>query len=210
MTQYKDTTERIKRPQRVKKGQNAPIFFTFLMDMTKCGGIFAGLVATIGYLSQCHTVPANAKSTRGVFTTPQTMLENIKTTQPNKNSLPLVAGVHDNKDLSKTNSGQASRYPLAFFMPNNRPTSQVDDTKGINPHLTQFTGLNRHINLPPSPMKEAITSYGGVTLQNTKAIRRICRAVTVSTESEPRHPMPVSTVHSVVITQNLTGGHNHA
>lgn len=60
MNQYNDTTERIKRPQRVKKGQNAPIFFTFLMDVTKCGGIFAGLVATIGYLSQCQSVPASA------------------------------------------------------------------------------------------------------------------------------------------------------
>lgn len=157
MNQYNDTTERIKRPQRVKKGQNAPIFFTFLMDMTKCGGIFAGLVATIGYLSQCHTVPANAKSTRGVFTTPQTMLENIKTTQPNKNSLPLVAGVNNNT-LTTYQAVKPNRHSLAIFVPKIH--------RATNPMIT--TGAKRHI-FKFSPLVE-IASYGGLIRPNTRPV----------------------------------------
>ncbi len=109
--------------------------------------------------------------------------------------LPLVAGVIDNKDLSKTTSGHAKPQSLAFFVPKFCLTSQVGNTKAQT-HLNPFTGLNRHT------YAHSVTSYGGVTLQNIKAFGRICRAVTSSTESEPRHPM---TFHSVVSTQKLLG-----
>ena len=110
-----------------------------------------------------------------------------------KNSLLLVAGMGQNITLSKTNSDTPNRYPLAFFMPKYRLTSQVSDNLSIT-HLTHFTGLNRHT------YAQSVTSYGGVTLQNKR--KPICRAVTVCTESEPRHPM---TFHSVVLTQKQIG-----
>ena len=111
-------------------------------------------------------------------------------------SLPLMAGMMDNRDLSKFSSGQPSRYLLAFFVPKFRLLSQSSDNKAQT-HLPQFTGVNRHI------YAHSVTSYGGVTLQNKR--KPICRAVTVCTESEPRHPM---TFHSVVLTQNLVGGYH--
>ena len=107
-----------------------------------------------------------------------------------------VAGVIDNKDLSKSTSGQASRYSLAFFAPKYRLTSQVTDIDSAT-HHPKLTGVNRHI------MPALAKSYGGVTLQN-KPLRQICEAVTCVTESEPRHPM---IFHSVVLTQNLVGGY---
>ena len=114
-----------------------------------------------------------------------------------KNSLPLVAGVIDNKDLSKTQSGQASRYSLAFFVRKFCLLSQSGMMKAQT-HLPPFIGVNRHT------YANSVTSYGGVTLQN-KPVRQICRAVTIVTESEPRHPM---TFHSVVLTQKAIGGYH--
>jgi hypothetical protein len=110
-------------------------------------------------------------------------------------SLPLMAGMMDNRDLSKTISGQASRYSLAFFVPKFRLLSQSGDNKA-QIHLPQFTGVNRHI------MPALAAVYDGVTLQNKR--KPICRAVTNSTESEPHHPM---IFHSVVLTQKLLGGY---
>ena len=113
------------------------------------------------------------------------------------NRLPLVAGMMDNKDLSKTISGQASRYSLAFFVPKFRLLSQSGDNKA-QIHLPQFTGVNRHI------MPALAAVYDGVTLQNSP-FWVICRAVTIVTESEPHHPM---IFHSVVLTQKLLGGYH--
>lgn len=111
-------------------------------------------------------------------------------------SLPLMAGMIDNRDLSKIHaSGQPFRYLLAFFVPKFRLLSQSGDNKAQT-HLPQFAGVNRHI------MPALAKSYGGVTLQN-KPLRQICEAVTCVTESEPRHPM---NFHSVVNTQNNTQG----
>ena len=112
------------------------------------------------------------------------------------NRLPLVAGMMDNRDLSKTISGQAIRYSLAFFVPKFRLLSQSGDNKA-QIHLPQFTGVNRHI------MPALAAVYDGVTLQNSP-FWVICRAVTNSTESEPHHPM---IFHSVVLTQKLLGGY---
>ena len=124
-------------------------------------------------------------------------LLNISENTSLKNSLPLVAGMMDNKDLSKNNSGQASRYSLAFFAPKYRLTSQVTDIDSAT-HHPKLTGVNRHI------MPALAAVYDGVTLQNKR--KPICRAVTNSTESEPHHPM---IFHSVVLTQNTIGVVSH-
>ena len=115
-----------------------------------------------------------------------------------KNNLQSVAGVIDNKDLSKNNSGQASRYSLAFFAPKYRLTSQVTDIDSAT-HHPKLTGVNRHI------MPALAAVYDGVTLQNSP-FWVICRAVTIVTESEPHHPM---IFHSVVLTQNTIGVVSH-
>ena len=125
-------------------------------------------------------------------------LLNISENTSLKNSLPLVAGMMDNKDLSKTISGQASRYSLAFFVPKFRLLSQSGDNKA-QIHPPQFTGVNRHI------MPALAAVYDGVTLQNSP-FWVICRAVTIVTESEPHHPM---IFHSVVLTQNTIGVVSH-
>ena len=113
------------------------------------------------------------------------------------NRLPLVAGMMDNRVLSKSTSGQASRYSLAFFAPKYRLTSQVTDIDSAT-HRPKLTGVNRHI------MPALAAVYDGVTLQNSP-FWVICRAVSSRTESEPHHPM---TFHSVVITQKLLGGYH--
>lgn len=115
--------------------------------------------------------------------------------------LPLVAGVTDNNATTKLLAAMPSRHPLAFFVPRFCLTSQVGNTKAQT-HLNPFTGLNRHT------YARSVTSYGGVTLQNIKAFRRICRAVTVCTESEPRHPLR-NFRNTVVITQKQIGVANH-
>ena len=112
--------------------------------------------------------------------------------------LPALASVGENKALSKNNSGLASRQSLAFFVSKHRAAFQATDTTDTT-HLPQFTGVNRHI------MPALATSYDGVTLQN-KPVWRICRAVTIVTESEPHHPM---IFHSVVLTQNTIGVVSH-
>ena len=107
-----------------------------------------------------------------------------------------LAGVADNERLSKLSSGKPYRYTLAFFVPENRITSQVTDTDSIKP-LNPITGLNRHTYV------HSVPSYGGVTLLNKKAERQIGRAVATKTESEPRHP-----IYGVVLTQKLVGGYH--
>lgn len=119
-----------------------------------------------------------------------------------KQSLPALAGVGENVALSKTNSGKPSRHSLAFFASDNRAASQATDTTDAT-HLAPFTGANRHLDMLKL---QHIASYDGVTLQN-KPVWRICKAVAISTESEPRHPMRL---HGVVSTQKLIGGHTHA
>ena len=184
MNQYKDTTERIKRPQRVKKGQNAPIFFTFLMDVTKCVGIFAGLVAVIGNLSQCHTVPANT--------------QNRQTTQPNKNILPLVAGVNHNNATTHI-TAKPSRHSLAIFVPKiHRATNSMDIT-GTKPPILWVSHIYK-----PTQYGE-VTSYGGLIRPNTRPVTgnkssRLCAVV------ETRPPFQGVGINT---TEHIRG-HNHA
>ena len=171
MNQYKDTTQQPNTLETLKNGQNDNHTKVTLLDMVKSillAVLIIALLLFITTLQQAHP----------------------------KNSLLLVAGMGQNITLSKTNSDTPNRYPLAFFMPKYRLTSQVSDNLSIT-HLTHFTGLNRHT------YAQSVTSYGGVTLQNKR--KPICRAVTNSTESEPHHPM---IFHSVVLTQKLLGGYH--
>lgn len=106
---------------------------------------------------------------------------------------------HDNKryyrDLSKLTSGQASRYSLAFFVPNICLASQAKHVSSTAP-------------IHPS---QGRTVYDGVTSQNKIAERQICGAVASKTESEPRHPIPIvfNRAYSVTSTQNLLGAIRH-
>ena len=171
MNQYKDTTQQPNTLKTLKNGQIDTSAKVTLLDMVKSillAVLMIGLLLLISSYHQAHP----------------------------KNNLQSVAGVIDNKDLSKNNSGQASRYSLAFFAPKYRLTSQVTDIDSAT-HHPKLTGVNRHI------MPALAAVYDGVTLQNKR--KPICRAVTNSTESEPHHPM---TFHSVVLTQNYIGGYH--
>ena len=172
MNQYKDTSQATNTLKTPKKWQIDTSTKVTLLDMVKSillAVLMIGLLLLISSYHQAHP----------------------------KNNLQSVAGVIDNKDLSKTISGQASRYSLAFFVPKFRLLSQSGDNKA-QIHLPQFTGVNRHI------MPALAAVYDGVTLQNSP-FWVICRAVTNSTESEPHHPM---IFHSVVLTQKLLGGYH--
>ena len=171
MNQYKDTTQQPNTLQTLKNGQIDTSAKVTLLDMVKSillAVLMIGLLLLISSYHQAHP----------------------------KNNLQSVAGVIDNKDLSKSHSGQASRYPLAFFVPKFRLLSQSGDNKA-QIHPPQFTGVNRHI------MPALAAVYDGVTLKN-KPIGEYSRRFYV-TESEPHHPM---TFHSVVLTQNYIGGYH--
>lgn len=171
MNQYKDTTQQPNTLQTPKNGQINTSAKVTLLDVIKSillAVLMIGLLLLISSYHQAHP----------------------------KNNLQSVAGVIDNKDLSKSHSGQASRYPLAFFVPKFRLLSQSGDNKA-QIHPPQFTGVNRHI------MPALAAVYDGVTLKN-KPIGEYSRRFYV-TESEPHHPM---TFHSVVLTQNYIGGYH--
>ena len=171
MNQYKDTTYNPNTLETLKNGQIDTSTKVTLLDMVKSillAVLMIGLLLLISSYHQAHP----------------------------KNNLQSVAGVIDNKDLSKSHSGQASRYPLAFFVPKFRLLSQSGDNKA-QIHPPQFTGVNRHI------MPALAAVYDGVTLKN-KPIGEYSRRFYV-TESEPHHPM---TFHSVVLTQNYIGGYH--
>ncbi len=171
MNQYKATAQQPNTLETLKTAQNDNRTKVTLLDMVKSillAVLMIGLLLLISSYHQAHP----------------------------KNNLQSVAGVIDNKDLSKSHSGQASRYPLAFFVPKFRLLSQSGDNKA-QIHPPQFTGVNRHI------MPALAAVYDGVTLKN-KLIGEYSRRFYV-TESEPHHPM---TFHSVVLTQNYIGGYH--
>ena len=107
--------------------------------------------------------------------------------------------------LSKNVSGQASRYLLAFFVPDNSAASQAV-TMPSSTTLRAYLSASRGHSLI-SIASHLLTDYDGLTLQNKIAERRICRAVSVKTESKTRHP--ISLLYSVALTQNLTGAIHH-
>ena len=125
-------------------------------------------------------------------------------------SKPIATNTNNGyyKDLSKEHaSGKPSRYLLAFFVPvigvDSQSLSVPTDT-ALNAHLSATRG---HSLI--SIANHLLTDYDGLTLQNKRAERRICRAVACVTESKTRHP--ISLLYSVALTQKTTqGGHNHA
>ena len=107
-------------------------------------------------------------------------------------------------DLSKNVSGQASRFSLAFFMPDNRAASQavtMPSSTTLRAHLSASRG---HSLI--SIASHLLTDYDGLTLQNKRAERRICRAVATNTESKTRHPILLP--YSVALTQKTLGGYH--
>ena len=153
MNQYKDTTHKPNTLETLKTAQNDNHTKVTLLDMVKSrllAVLIIGLLLLISSYHQAHP----------------------------KNNLLLVADMMDNKDLSKLESGQPSRYSLAFFMPNYRLTSQVNDIDSIAP-LTHFTGLNRHI------YAHSVTNYGEVTSQNKIAFTVNMRGGFFRAKSEP-------------------------
>ena len=107
-------------------------------------------------------------------------------------------------DLSNLISDLPSRKPLAFFVPDNSPASQaVPIYSSIAPqaHLSASRGQTII-----SIANHLLTDYDGLTLQNTIAVRRICRAVTNVTESKTRHPILLP--YSVALTQKTLGGYH--
>ena len=108
-------------------------------------------------------------------------------------------------DLSKNVSGQASRYSLAFFVPDNSAASQAVT-------MTSSTTLRAHLSASRghsliSIASHLLTDYDGLTLQNKTAVRRICGAVSCRTESKTRHPILLP--YSVAYTQKLQGVIHH-
>lgn len=108
-------------------------------------------------------------------------------------------------DLSKTKSGKPDRYSLAFFVPvigvDSQSLSKHTDT-ALRAHLSASRGQTII-----SIANHLLTDYDGLTLQNKIAERRICGAVTFSTESKTRHPILLP--YSVAHTQKLKGVIHH-
>ena len=175
MKQYKDTTHKPNTLETLKTAQNDNRTKVTLLDVIKSillAVLMIGLLLLISSYHRAHP----------------------------KNNLQSVAGVIDNKDLSKLESGQPSRYSLAFFMPNYRLTSQVNDIDSIAP-LTHFTGLNRHKFMPVLAavyVRKDIAKYK--SLLGEYAGRLLLRPRVIS-----EHPM-IS--HSVNLTHNLVGGYH--
>ncbi len=126
----------------------------------------------------------------------ETLMKQLNETVSFKNHLTngKVGGYYT--ALSKSNSDMPNRKPMAFFMPKDCLISQIKQYNSIN-HITPLQQGKTVI----SKISNLSISYGGLTLQNTKAIRRICRAVSVRTESKTHH-----LINNVVLTQKLTGG----
>ena len=122
------------------------------------------------------------------------------------NAKPIATNTNNGYyiDLSNLTSGQASRYLLAFFVPDNSAASQavtIQSSTAPQAHLSASRGqtiISKVSSLP--------TDYDGLTLQNKIAERRICRAVSSKTESKTRHP--IFLLYSVALTQNLLGGYH--
>ncbi len=108
-------------------------------------------------------------------------------------------------DLSNSTSGQASRDILAFFVPDNSAASQAVTMPSSTASKAHLRATRGHSLI--SIANYLLTDYDGLTLQNTIAARRICRAVSCRTESKTRHP--ISLLDSVALTQNLQGGSYH-
>lgn len=109
--------------------------------------------------------------------------------------------------LSNSNSGHASRHPLAFFVPNNGVDSQTHSNYSSTAPKAHLSASRAQTLIFMAAPQCLPNDYDGMTLQNKIAFfGRICRAVSVRTESKSRHPIPIT--YSVAPTQNLTGGYH--
>lgn len=175
MNQYKDTSQATNTLKTPKKWQIDTSTKVTLLDMIKSillAVLMIGLLLLISSYHQAHP----------------------------KNSLQSVAGMGQNKDLSKNNSGQASRYPLAFFVSKFWLASQATQDSSTTP-LTHITGLNRHI------YAHSVTNYGEVTSQNKIAFTVNMRGGFFRAKSEPCLP-PFWDWQSL-LTQQSKGVANH-
>ena len=123
------------------------------------------------------------------------------------NAKPIATNTNNGYyiDLSKLNSDLPSRKPLAFFVPDNSAASQAVTMPSSTTLRARLSASRGHSLI--SIANDLLTDYDGLTLQNKIAERRICRAVSVKTESKTRHP--ISLLYSVAFTQNLTGAIHH-
>ncbi len=117
---------------------------------------------------------------------------------------------HDNKRyygvLSKNVSGQASRYLLAFFVPDSSTASQANTMpSSITLNASKKASREQYLIFIVA-FQGLLTNYEGLTLQNKRAERRICRAVTNVTESKASHPILLP--YSVIFTQKTLGGYH--
>ncbi len=121
-------------------------------------------------------------------------------------SKPIATNTNNGyyKDLSKLNSDLPSRKLLAFFVLDNSEASQADTIQLSTAPQAHLSALRGQTII--SIANHLLTDYDGLTLQNRIAERRICRAVTVKTESKTRHPILLP--YSVALTQKLTGGYH--
>ena len=123
------------------------------------------------------------------------------------NAKPIATNTNNGYyiDLSKNVSGQASRYLLAFFVPDNSAASQavtMPSSTAPNAHLSASRG---HSLI--SIANHLLTDYDGLTLQNTIAERRICGAASSDAESKTRHPILLP--YSVALTHKSLGAIHH-
>ena len=113
--------------------------------------------------------------------------------------------------LSNQYSGQASRDLLAFFVSDHSMNSQIH-SKYSATTLKAYLSASRDKTLI-SMANQLPADYDGVTSQNKIANRQICGAVSILTESEPRHPIPAHTsmyrAYSGTPTQNNIGAIHH-
>lgn len=114
---------------------------------------------------------------------------------------------YDGVLLKKHASGKPDRYLLAFFVPvigvDSQSLSIPTDT-APQAHLSATRGQTI---ISIAATQSLLTDYDGLTLQNTIAVRRICRAVACVTESKTRHPILLP--YSVAFTQKTTQGVIH-
>ncbi len=120
--------------------------------------------------------------------------------------LPFANAIAYTCVLSQKNtSGQPIREPLAFFVSKNCFTSQSKQLQATN----SIIKFSKQDNSTLTTKTIQSISYEGETLQNTKAIRQICKAVAGVTESEPPHPIKhfLNSFYSVTfLTQKTSGG----
>ena len=108
-------------------------------------------------------------------------------------------------DLSKISSDVPSRKLLAFFVPDNSAASQavtIHSSTAPQAHLSATRGQTII-----SIASHLLTDYDGLTLQNKRAERRICRAASSDAESKTRHPILLP--YSVALTHKSLGAIHH-